>query len=167
MNENHIIKYLYNYYYLYLLIAACPEKEGSRKKRCVNCSGRHEAWSRDCPEARKQIERAHQAYLHRPLQFHMTQGTFDAPANPQRPSGGKDTDGFQLVTNKRLQPVENSPCVIYPLAKRGRPAACSLSLASRGCQDIIMFARSGSSSSQSPATTLCTPSTQSSVIAST
>jgi hypothetical protein len=52
--------------------ANCPEKEDSGKKRCVNCRGAHTAWDRDCPAAKQESSRAHQAYLHRPLQFEVT-----------------------------------------------------------------------------------------------
>jgi hypothetical protein len=131
--------------------ARCPEAADSGKKRCVNCSGAHTAWSRDCPTAQKEIERARQAYKHRPLQFAVTMGSGAAEATPQCPPPTQDLEGFQVVTSRKQQrpPSQRDPS--QPPAKRGRPTG--LARAARSCQGIATFSQghggSGSGSGSS------------------
>ena len=138
--------------------ANCPEKEDSGKKRCVNCRGAHTAWDRDCPAAKQESSRAHQAYLHRPLQFEVTQGSGSGNgSNTPALQLAEDADGFRLVTHKRpLQPGSSQRTPSQPAAKRGRPPGTVQ--AAKTCQDIAMFARRGRS--VSAARTQGTQSTQ-------
>jgi len=111
---------------------SCPEKEPSGKKRCVNCNGAHTAWDRSCPIAKGEQERAQQAYLHRPLQFEVSQGgRSEEAASTHRFTS--DSDGFQIVSNKR-------PRVAAP---RGRPTG--LRQAARSIHSIEAFASRESS----------------------
>ena len=71
---------------------ACPEKDGSGKKRCLNCSGQHVAWERSCPVAKKERERIGEAYARRPRQFEVRSGL----PNPQTPPTDVG-DGFVEV----------------------------------------------------------------------
>jgi hypothetical protein len=125
----------------------CPELADSGKKRCINCDGAHVAWDRSCPTAQKELERAHQAYLHRPLQFEVTQGssfTDSAPTPTPIPQPGVDSEGFRVVTHKRqTRTASQQRAPSQPAAKRGRPSG--LVQAARACQDIVMYASQGSS----------------------
>jgi hypothetical protein len=144
--------------------ASCPEKEDSGKKRCVNCSGAHTAWDRSCPVAKQESNRAHQAYLHRPLQFEVTQGSNNSNTGNKtalQPEG--DIEGYRTVTYKRpLQPGSSQRTPSRPAAKRGRPQG--IAKAAKTCQDIVMFAQRDRS--VSVARTQCTQSTQDTAVTS-
>ena len=121
--------------------ANCPEKEDSGRKRCINCRGAHTAWDRSCPVAEQESNRAHQAYLHRPLQFEVTQGCSSSNAGTKPTTQlEEDAEGFRLVTHKRpLQPGSSQRTPSRPAAKRGRPPGTVK--AAKTCQDIAMFAQ--------------------------
>ncbi len=107
--------------------AACPQFAPSAKKRCVNCSGSHTAWTRSCPDWVKQRKRAEEAYAHRPRQFEIagnrssTQTDFVASSltqeNGVNTAQSVDTDGFTL-TQSRKRRATASPAQPRP---RGRP----------------------------------------------
>src|SRR5208337_5485555 len=84
---------------------SCPQFAANAKKRYTNCNGNHTAWDRRCPKAKKQYERADEAYRFRLRQFVVAgNGTWSpsesiptgSPITPpirSRP----DSEGFMLV----------------------------------------------------------------------
>jgi hypothetical protein len=96
----------------------CPEKEGSGRKKCVNCSGRHTAFSRDCPVAQKQRERVKEAYAHRPRQFEVRSYTESSGESsttngkrPRRNSGQSAPEAAPILERTVLarNPVRGRP----------------------------------------------------------
>lgn len=99
---------------------ACPERNGSGKKRCVNCSGRHVAWDRSCPAAQEQRERVKEAYQFRPRQFEerSSASSGSSSVGASLPSRALiDDDGFTVVG---AQPRKRRAAAA-PSAGRGRP----------------------------------------------
>lgn len=99
--------------------AACPQFAPSARKRCINCSGNHTAWTRSCPDWTKQRKRADEAYAHRPRQFEIA-GNRSSPqtiAATSTTSQNMDSDGFTLTQNRKRRTTasQNQP------RPRGRP----------------------------------------------
>jgi hypothetical protein len=52
--------------------ANCPEKGEEGRKKCINCKRDHLAWDQRCPVTAKEVKKAREAYIYRPLQFDVT-----------------------------------------------------------------------------------------------
>jgi hypothetical protein len=118
--------------------ADCPQIHGPKK--CVNCSGLHVAWDRQCPKAIEVKERAHIAYQHRPRQFEVLKTTTNrVRRNVIAPSQDSD-DGFQVVRPKRLRtlpPTQSSQGRNSEApARRGRPPLTAINRVDIQSRDI-------------------------------
>ncbi|KAG5928427.1 hypothetical protein E4U60_007782 [Claviceps pazoutovae] len=82
----------------------CPVFRGESRPHCLNCSGPHVAWSRECPTANAQWDKARAAYLNRPTHF----------ANPAAPEANTDASRRQ---DTETPPSQEAP----PRRKVGRP----------------------------------------------
>jgi hypothetical protein len=108
--------------------AVCPQFAPSAKKRCVNCSGSHTAWTRSCPDWIKQRKRAEEAYTHRPRQFEIAGNRSYPQTDPVTSSSTQgngvntaqsaDSDGFTPAQSRKRRATA-SPAQPRP---RGRPA---------------------------------------------
>jgi hypothetical protein len=89
---------------------ACPNKQPSGKKRCVNCRSSHTAWDRACPAYKNASERAKKAYTHRPRQFVVastTASTSESNKGRMFPSSItqlNSSDGYTIISRKRGRP---------------------------------------------------------------
>ncbi len=108
---------------------ACPQHDRGAEKRCATCGGGHTTWDRRCPEAKRQREKAAEAYLHRPKQFVVagsdgsrttSRGSTQGPVTSQTPpSTETDEDGYQLVQSGKRKPLSQQLQV--QTRPRGRP----------------------------------------------
>jgi hypothetical protein len=97
---------------------ACPNKQPSGTKKCVNCRGSHTTWDRACPAYKNASERAKEAYTHRPRQFviastmantsESNKGCMSPPFITQLSS----SDGYTTVSRKKGRPPSRTVSII-------------------------------------------------------
>ena len=111
--------------------ANCPKKGEEGRKKCINYKRDHPAWDQRCPVAAKEVKKAREAYIYRPLQFDVTQGTrFEEPEPvpvpvPVRPRQNSSSS----------QPPPSQP------NRRGRPT--DLSKAAHNTRSMAAFLAGG------------------------
>jgi hypothetical protein len=97
---------------------ACPNKQPSGKKRCVNYRGSHTAWDRACPAYKNASEKAKKAYTHRPRQFVVTSTTAStSESNKGRMSPSfitqlSSSDGYTTISRKKKRPLSRTVSII-------------------------------------------------------
>lgn len=132
----------------------CPTDSGQARLRCPCCGGNHPAYSIDCPEKLRRIEKAKAAFQNRPRRFQAPTLTFSFPSSTlpsstqERSRAGtqEDTDGFQPAEKKR---------------KRGRPTTLSTASQSTNLYDFLpASAQFPTSQAIQPATQAIQPTTQ-------
>jgi hypothetical protein len=141
----------------------CPRLHGLKK--CVNCSGPHPAWDRECPKALEAKEQAHIAYQHRPRQFEVLRTATTSRVRSATPAYSQDSDdGFQVVRSKRqrtMPPIQSTQGRAGETpARRGRPPIAAIEKVTVQSRDISEMFSQGSSdppltqASQIPSTQL-------------
>jgi hypothetical protein len=120
----------------------CPQLNG--RKRCVNCSGPHAAWDRQCPKALEAKERAQAAYQQRPRQFEVSTSSFTSRVPSVTPASSQDSDdGYQIVAPKRLRTGNNKKPTAKTPARRGRPPIGALDTVTVRSHDITEMLSQG------------------------
>lgn len=128
--------------------ADCPQLYGTKK--CVNCSGPHPAWHRECPKALEAKEQAYVAYQHRPRQFEVLKTTTTSRVHSATPASSQDSDdGFQVVRSKRqrtMPPTQSTQGRAGETpARRGRPPLAAIEKVTVQSRDITEMFSQGSS----------------------
>jgi hypothetical protein len=97
---------------------ACPNKQPSGTKKCVNCRGSHTAWDRACPAYKNASERTKEAYTHRPRQFVVASTTVStSESNKGRISflfitQLSSSDGYTTISRKKGRPPSRTVSII-------------------------------------------------------
>jgi hypothetical protein len=107
---------------------ACPEYGDNGHKKCVNCSGGHVPWSRNCPVLREQLSQRREAYAHRPLGFRGTGAESSLGTGPSTslPTSSSSDDFMEVRPRKRrLTTAPTATATVTPPAPRGRPRELS------------------------------------------
>jgi hypothetical protein len=83
----------------------CPVADQPTKRRCANCEKKHEAGNEECPEQKREKDRAYQAYLNKPSRF-VTRQIYSQP--PAMSSTMRTREVF-TTTGKRTRTLSPGP----------------------------------------------------------
>ena len=83
----------------------CPVADQPTKRRCANCEKKHEAGNEECPEQKREKDRAYQAYLNKPSRF----ATKQIYSQPLATSNTMRMHSTFTATGKRTRTVSPGP----------------------------------------------------------
>lgn len=112
----------------------CPQHAEGAPKKCANCNGPHPAYDSKCPVARREIEKAKEAYAHRPKQFDIqgdeatTRSEYPTPAEAMQ-RGSDETQQILSQLDARSATLRQRKQV-EPKRKPGRPKKTDTTTAS-------------------------------------
>lgn len=105
----------------------CPEYGDNGRKKCVNCSGGHVPWSRNCPALREQLSQRREAYAHRPLGYRGTgaESSLGTSSSTSIPTSTGSDDFTEVRPRKRRLTTAPAPTTTRTITPRGRPRELS------------------------------------------
>jgi hypothetical protein len=96
---------------------ACPNRQASGIKKCVNCRNSHIAWNRACPVYKTISERAKKAYAHRPRQFAIISTTTSITKTnqgrmfPLFTTQLRSSEGYITISRKKRRPLRRGSII--------------------------------------------------------